>query len=225
MKLDETIVARVLSDFAALIKGAAESTEKGRFTAIIALARQAQKFQELNGARVSDFDDGLIDPDGGIVLNANPQYIGQVRGGGFGDQAEMIRTIIDSFKDINLKRTSPAAELNELLSVRRSLKKDGETTEDIDTRIKTLRKEIADGHAKPVVHPQLLRGSETGTLGSGNDAVVGERDADGAEGSPEPLRTRGVEGLGEGDRARPQEGIPHPVQLSCRRSRSSSSRR
>lgn len=213
MKLDETIVARILSDFAALIKGAAESQERGRFSAIQSIARQATDFQLFSANRLSDYD-ALTDSDGGIVLNGG---IGQVVGRGFGDQAEMYRTLIDSLKEMATKRrdVSPAAELSELISVRRELKLDGETTDDIDTRIKTLRKEIANGHAKTdadtVVHPQLLRGSETGTLGSGDDPFVGERDADRASRSAEPLRARGDEGLGEGHRARPDEGVPRPV--------------
>jgi hypothetical protein len=209
MKLDEAVVARILGDFAVLIKSAAESQERGRFSAIQSLARQAMDFQLSSVNRLSDYD-ALSDPDGGIVMGGGGQA---VRLGGFGDQAEMYRTLIDSLKDMANKRTavSPAVELNELLAVRRSLKEDGETTEDIDARIKTLRREIADGHTSTVVHPQLLRGSETGTIGDGNEPVLGECHPDGAEGAAEPPRARSDEGLGEGHGARSNEGIPRPV--------------
>jgi len=206
VKLDEVLVTRVLGDFAMLIKSAAESTEKGRFTTIVALAKQAQHFQQLSSSRIGDFD--AIDYEGGIIQNAQVGYInGAPLGGGFGDQAEMMRTLIDSLKDINARRQSPAVELNELLSVRRTLKDDGEPTEDIDTRIKTLRKEIANGNTSTVVRSQLLRGSETGTLGSGDDPLVGERDADGAEGAAVVVRTCGQQAVDERGGARPDEGF------------------
>jgi hypothetical protein len=144
---------------------------------------QASSFQSLNGTRVEDFDDQ--DPDGGIVLG---NQMGRVlrQGVGFGDQAEMLRVIVDSFKDINNKKRSPTAEISELLDLRRNLKLDGETTDDIDARIKTLRKEIFDA----VVPTDVLRRHQAEEDGVRDAVLVGQHHSDGEEGAGGPLPAR-----------------------------------
>lgn len=173
MKLDPDATKRILDDFALLIKLAADSPERSRFHTISTLAMQANSFQRLETPQVGDFDN--VDPDGGIVLGngAGRAILGH---GGYGDQAEMLRVIIDSFKDI--RKRSPTTEISELLDLRRSLKLDGETTEDIDARIKALRKEICDA----VVPADVLRGHQIEADGVRDAAIVGEHHDDGEAG-------------------------------------------
>lgn len=198
MKLDQTIIDRVLGDFATLIKSAAESSERGRFHMITELARHAQDFQRFNGARVDDFDKpGTIDLGyQGAVIGGHPVN----PGGGFGDQAEMIRTLIDSIKDLNTKRQSPAQQLKDLLDVRAALKQQStESTDDIDQQINRLREEIVNGTIADVVHPQLLRGSAAEEGRHDDGVVVGERDTDRTAGPAVVVRTCDQQAVDERD--------------------------
>lgn len=151
-KLDQEIVKNIAAQYTQLIKTVLDSDARDRFNLAIKICERARNLLALDSPRVSDFDRQL-DENNEVTMNGGGVgaaiYGGHMRniiGGGFGDNAEMMRQLVDAAtSSMTTTRRDPPKELNELLSARVMLRADGENVDDLDAKIRSLRAEITGG--------------------------------------------------------------------------------
>lgn len=160
-KLDSEILGRIAGDYTKLVKGVLDSEDRDRFSLAIKICERARNLLALESPRVGDFD-RQIDENNEIAMRGGGIINGVPFGGGYGDNGEIMRHMVEIAREALERKRNPAGELNDIIMARDALRASGETTDDLDGRIRALRAEIAGVGSLVVVGDNALAGAGAG---------------------------------------------------------------